>query len=249
MWRPKPWLAFVFNNYGMGTDVLGSPGTSRIHTDDSVEIREYNNQEGFLDMAAMSLTGDLGCEYGNGVSCWGKGGNPKQAFLGWMAYQRFQFAKDHYGITLGGGQMNNPGRYLTLLQPINGADAISGSPYFTGNPGDKYHAYDATATFDYMPSQWLTFRSEIGYRHTDVPYWSGRGGITPPGGNTGSPSSYVCTNGTTSAVSSFAPSGLGYAADAAGVQASCAGTAFPTAWQPDLRKSQIVATFAIMTRF
>ena len=45
LWRPKPWLSLVFNNYGMGTDVLGSPGTSRIHTDDSVEIREYNNPE------------------------------------------------------------------------------------------------------------------------------------------------------------------------------------------------------------
>jgi hypothetical protein len=248
LWRPKPWLSFVFNNYGMGTDSLGNPARSRIHTDDSVEIREYNKPDQFLDMAAMSFTGDLGCEYGGNVSCWGKGGNPKQSFVGWMLYQRFQFKHDLYGITLGGGQLNNPGRYLTLLQPINGADAISGSPYFTGNPGDPYHAYDATATFDYMPSQWLTFRGEMGYRHADVPYWSGRGGITPPGGNTGSPSSYVCTNGTTSAVSSFAPSGNGYAADAAGVAASCTGN-FPTAWQPDLRHSQIVATFAIMTRF
>ncbi len=248
LWRPKPWFSAVFNNYGMGTDSLGNPARSRIHTDDSFEIREYNKPDKFLDMMAMSFTGDLGCEYGGNVSCWGKGGNPKQSFLGWMAYQRFQFKHDLYGITLGGGYLNNPGRYLTLLQPINGADAISGSPYFTGNPSDKYHAYDATATFDYMPSQWLTFRGEMGYRHADVPYWSARGGITPPGGNTGSPSSYVCTNGSTSAVSSFAPSGNGYAADAAGVAASCTG-AFPTAWQPDLRHSQIVATFAIMTRF
>ena len=125
-----------------------------------------------------------------------------------MVYQRLQFEHDHYGMTLGGGYMNNPGRYLTLLPPINGADAISGSPYFTENPGDKYHAYDATATFDYMPSQWLTFRGEMGYRHSDVPYWSGRGGITPPQreqcfGNTGSPSLYVCTNGTVSDVSNF----------------------------------------------
>ena len=100
--------------------------------------------------------------------------------------------------------MTNPGRYLTLLPPINGADAISGSPYFTANLGDKAHMYDATATFDYMPSQWLTFRAEMGYRHSDVPYFSGRGGITPPGGlnnafgNTGSPGLYVCTNGLTS---------------------------------------------------
>jgi hypothetical protein len=43
--------------------------------------------------------------------------------------------------------MNNPGRYLTLLPPINGADAISGSPYFTANPGDKAHMWDATGHF------------------------------------------------------------------------------------------------------
>jgi hypothetical protein len=254
LWRPKPYLAFVFNNYGMGTDVLGAPAVSRIHTDDSIEIREYNKPDKFLDMMAMSATGDLGCQYGgagSGFNCFNdKNGGHKDAFLGWMVYQRFQFKHDLYGITLGGGYMNNPGRYLTLIQPINGADAISGSPYFTENPGDKMHAYDATATFDYMPSQWLTFRTEMGYRHTDVPYWSGRGGITPPGGNTGSPASYVCTNGSTSQVAAFGPSGNGFAADASALAASCSGIGSGwTAWSPDLRKSQIVATFAIMTRF
>ncbi len=226
----------------------------------------------------MSFTGDLGCEYGGGLSCYNdKNGNSKQAFLGWMAYQRFQFAHDHYGITLGGGQLNNPGRYLTLLPPINGAGATTGSPYFTGNPGDKYHAYDATATFEYMPSQWLTFLGEMGYRHSDVPYWSGRGGITPPGGNTGSPALYVCTNGSSSAAlipvainppagqvstpsgagffnsSSVTPLGdnLGAAGSGGPVDRACAtqqGAGW-AAWAPDLRHSQIVATFAIMTRF
>src|SRR6202023_3425065 len=115
---------------------------------------------------------------------------------------RVWFDHDRFALTLGGGFMSNPGRYLTLLQPINGADAISGSPYFTENPGDKMHAYDATATFDYMPSQWLTFRTEMGYRHTDVPYWSGHGGITPPGGNNGFPNQYACGNGAPSGITS-----------------------------------------------
>jgi hypothetical protein len=274
LWRPEPWLSFVFNNYGMGTDVLGSPATSRIHTDDSMELRELNHPDSFLDMAAMTFTGDLGCQYGGGQNCFNdKNGGIKTAFLGWMAYQRFQFKHDQYGITLGGGQMSNPGRYLTLLQPINGADAISGSPYFTANLGDKAHMYDATATFDYMPSQWITFRAEMGYRHSDVPYFSGRGGITPPGGlpnafgNTGSPSLYVCTNGLASvADTTLTPSGAGFfqsssvtplgdnlgPSNSGGpVDASCAkqqGAGW-YAWAPDLRKSQINATFAIMTRF
>ena len=88
--------------------------------------------------------------------------------------------------------MNNPGRYLTLLPPINGADAISGSPYFTANPGDKAHMWDTTVTFQWMPKQYITWWVEAGYRHSDVPYWSGRGGITPPGGNNGAPGQYVC---------------------------------------------------------
>jgi len=90
-------------------------------------------------------------------------------------------------LTLGGGQINNPGRYLVLLPPINGATAITGTPYFTENPGDPFKAWDASVTFDYMPSQYITFRSEFDHRLASVPYWSGPGGITPPGGNTGNP--------------------------------------------------------------
>src|ERR1700738_709240 len=196
---------------------------------------------------AFSFTGDLGCEYGGGVACFGDkrdgSGNitaHKQAFLGWMAYHRWWFKKDLYGLTIGGGQMNNPGRYLVLVPPINGADAISGTPYFTANPGDPFKAWDTSITFDYMPKQYITFRWEYGYRHANQPYWSGRGGITPPGGNTGSPGSYGCTNGqSASVVSSFAPTGNGFAADNAtgAVQASCAAVGM-NVWQPDLRKNE-----------
>jgi len=62
-----------------------------------------------------------------------------------MAYQRFWFHKD-LSRPLGGGAINNPGRYLVLLPPINGATAFSGTPYFTASPGDPYKAWDASAT-------------------------------------------------------------------------------------------------------
>lgn len=198
LWRPKPWLSLVFNNYGMGEDTLGSGngrfGRSRIHTDDSVQVKYYDRPDNFLDKVAFSLTGDLGCEYGgagtsvgaqgqtiiNNVNCHhNTATSRKQTFAGWMLYNRFWFDKDHYGVTVGGGAMSNPGRYLTLLPPINGADAISGSPYFTQNPGDPFRAWDTSATFDWMPQQYVTFRWEYGYRHANVPYFSGPGGITP----------------------------------------------------------------------
>jgi hypothetical protein len=157
-------------------------------------VKYYDNPGKFLDKAAFTFTGDLGCESGGGVSCFGNtvkvvGGqrivNPKQSFVGYMIYNRLWFHKDRYAVTLGGGQINNPGRYLVLLPPINGATAISGTPYFTENPGDPYKAWDMTATYDYMPSQYITFRWEYNHRAANVPYFTGRGGVTPPGGNTG----------------------------------------------------------------
>jgi hypothetical protein len=126
------------------------------------------------------------------VSCFGNGKNgPKQSFLGFMIYNRMWFHKDLFAATIGGGAINNPGRYLVLLPPINGATAISGTPYFTENPGDPYKALDASATIDYMPSQYITFRWEYNYRAANVPYFSGSGGVTPPGGNTGPAGSFV----------------------------------------------------------
>jgi hypothetical protein len=191
-WRPTGSISIISNNYGVGADALGNPNRTRLHTDDSIEVKYHDRPEKFLDKMAFSLTGDAGCETGGGVSCTGDHGtDKKQSFLGYMFYNRFWFKKDRYGLTLGGGQINNPGRYLVLLPPINGATAASGTPYFTENPGDPFKAWDASGTFDYMPSQYITFRWEFDHRAANVPYFSGPGGITPAGGNQGAPGSIV----------------------------------------------------------
>jgi hypothetical protein len=180
LWRPNGWLSVLGNQYALGEDALNTPGRVRYHTDDSIQIKYYDNNERFLDKAAFSLTGDMGCEHGGGVSCAGNSAKgPKQSFLGYMFYNRFWFDNDKYGLTLGGGQINNPGRYLVLLPPINGATAASGTPYFTENPGDPYKAWDVSGTFDWMPSQYITFRWEYNHRAANVPYFSGSGGVTP----------------------------------------------------------------------
>jgi len=192
LWRPNGNFSFVGNQYVLGEDTLGVPGRVRYHTDDSVQYKYYQNPSRFLDMAAFSVTGDMGCEHGGGVSCAGNSPKgPKQSFLGFMIYNRLWFHKDLYALTLGGGEINNPGRYLVLLPPINGATAASGTPYFTENPGDPFKAWDASATVDYMPSQYITFRLEYNYRGSNVPYFAGTGGVTPPGGNTGAAGSLV----------------------------------------------------------
>jgi hypothetical protein len=181
LWRPNGWLSVLGNQYMLGEEALGNPGRVRYHSDDSIEIKYFDRPENSgLDKMAFSLTGDIGCEHGGGVSCYGNSAKgPKQDFLGFMFYNRFWFHHDRYGLTLGGGKINNPGRYLVLLPPINGATAASGTPYFTENPGDPFKAWDASGTFDYMPSQYITFRGEFNHRAANVPYFSGPGGVTP----------------------------------------------------------------------
>jgi hypothetical protein len=238
LYQPTESLKLVFNNYVNGADSVGNPQRMRAHTDDSIELRYYNHPENTgISKMAFSLTGDAGCEYGGGVTCNGGAGGPKQQFLGWMLYDRTWFNRDLIGLTLGGGLMNNPGRYLTLLPPINGATAFTGTPYFTENPGDQARQWDATVTLQYMPKEFITFWGEVGYRHSNVPYFTGRGGVTPPGGNNGSPQSYVCSNGSSAGTN-----------DLVAAQAACGGGS-GSVWFPDLVKQQTVLSTGIMVKF
>jgi hypothetical protein len=176
---------------------------------------------------AMSATADFGCEYGGGVHC--TGGPNKANFFGLMAYNRTWFDNNLYAVTLGGGFMNNPGRYLALVPPINGATAATGTPYFTENPGQKLFQWDTQLNLQYMPKEWLTWWTELTYRHSNVPYWTGTGGITPPLGNTGSPSQLVCNNGSTVGSDNCAAEG--------GV------------WTPDLRTREMIYGAGVLVKF
>jgi Putative beta-barrel porin-2, OmpL-like. bbp2 len=240
-WTPKTWLNIISNNYGVGEDDLFTPGRRRIHTDNSVEVKYFDNPEKMLDKMAFSLTGDLGCEYGAGVSCYtNKSGGPKQSFVGWMGYNRFWFHNDLFGLTIGGGQINNPGRYLVLLPPINGETAVTAatnSPYFTENPGNPFKAWDSSITFDYMPKQYVTFRLEYDYRHANVPYWTGPGGITPPGGNNNFPQYFTCSSGATSGQAVLSAAEI-----------ACGGGP-SSVWFPDLRKDESFIDISIMVKF
>jgi hypothetical protein len=187
-WRPNGSVTVISNNYVLGTDTPGNPKRTRRHTDNSLEVKYYDRPGAFLDKAAFTVTGDLGDERGSGVD---GAGEPKQYFAGWMLYNRFWFAGDRHALTVGGGAITNPGRYLVLVPPINGATAASGTPYFTANPGDPFHAWDWSLTYDYMPNPWITFRSEFNRRGANVPYFAGPGGMTPPGGNQGAAGSAV----------------------------------------------------------
>jgi Putative beta-barrel porin-2, OmpL-like. bbp2/Carboxypeptidase regulatory-like domain len=199
----------------------------RIHEDDSVVVKYYDaHGKGGAGVSKMafSVTVDIGCEYGGGVTC--SNGQNKESFFGVMGYDRTWFNNDLYAVTIGGGFMNNPGRYLALTPPINGATAATGSPYFTQAPGQKLFPWDAQLNFQYMPRDWITWWTEATFRHSNVPYWSGAGGVTPPGGNNGSPGSCV-----------------GGGANASTNQCSAGD------WFPDLRTREVVWGGGVLVKF
>jgi hypothetical protein len=234
-WTPFPWMNIVSNEYGLGHDDLYTPHRARIHTDNSIEIKYYDKPVKFIDKMGVTFTGDLGCEFGGGVSCYtDKAGGPKQSFVGFMLYDKTWFYHDLYAFTLGGGMINNPGRYLVLIPPIDGESAASAainSPYFTFNPGDPFKAWDVSGTFDYMPRQWLTFRFEGDFRHANVPYWAGHNGLTPPPGtNNGFPTEYACNDGTPSLTATGCGNDGGL-------------------WTPNLRKREFLVDIDVLVKF
>jgi hypothetical protein len=257
LWIPNDSFKMVFNSYSVGQDNLASgsgvpnnggnpnaaiglpnPGApfvnyahvTRVHEDDSLLWKYFDARDSGgsgISKMAMSVTWDIGCEYGGGVSC-SRGPN-KESFVGVMAYDRTWFHHDLYAVTVGGGFMNNPGRYLALLPPINGATAATGTPYFTENPGQKLYQWDMQVNFQYMPKDWITWWTEATFRHSDVPYWTGSGGVTPPAGNNGAPGSFVCNNNSSIGADSCANEG--------GV------------WFPDLRTRELIWGAGVMVKF
>ena len=105
--------------------------------------------------------------------------------------------------------------------------ATTGTPYFTENPGDKFRGYDFQVSFDYMPSQWVTWKVEFTQRGAQQPLFAGPGGMTPPGGNNGSPQYYACNDGTSAGTATLSK---GLCGNDGGV------------WEPDLVKHCLLYT-------
>lgn len=65
-------------------------------------------------------------------------------------------------------------RWLELLPAGNGV--------LTQNLGDQFEGWDASTGFQFMPNGYLKFAMEFVIRHTNVPYFSGDGGVISPNG-------------------------------------------------------------------
>lgn len=196
-YMPNSNIKLLTNNY-YGADAAAIPGRKRFHSDNSFLMRYYKNKEAKgISQAAMSLTFDLGSEKGGGVNGFKTGDStkPAQYFLSAMFYNRIWFNKNKFALTVGGGVMKNPGRYLVLyptgqaspLPNPNNPTQTEGAFPFSANPGDKFSGYDFSAGFEYMMNQSISLKGEFVHRHADVPYFAGKGGVTSPTGYTFTP--------------------------------------------------------------
>ncbi len=195
-WSPNENVKLLTNDY-YGTDAAMIPGRKRFHSDNSLLVRYYKRpQAKGISQAAFSFTGDIGFENGGGVKAFnGDSATPAQHFLSAMFYNRVWFHNNKFAWTIGGGLMTNPGRYLVLyptgdaspLPNPNNPTQTAGTHPFSANPGDKFNGWDCSTNIDWMPNQSLTVRLEYVHREADVPYFSGRGGVTSPTGYTTTP--------------------------------------------------------------
>lgn len=184
-YAPQEWIKMVFNGY-VGTDTQNNASRVRFHSDNSLLLRYHNRpSSGGLSRGAFSVTADLGFEEGGGVTAFRGTGTPgsctnatpcEQSFLSAMAYNRLWFWKNHIGWTIGGGVINNPGRYLVLV-PTGVAAAT-----FDTRSGTKFFGWDVSTTLDWLPTENITFRAELVHREADTPYYAGHGGVTGPDG-------------------------------------------------------------------
>ena len=231
-WTPRPWMNIISNNYGLGHDDLYIPNRGRIHTDDSVEIKYYDKPGKTLDKMAFSFTGDLGCEFGpstttsagvylQGVGCHGDrkdakslggdyfqaGVNPKQSFIGYMLYNR---AGSRKNVRIDPRRRpDQQSRTLSRAAPAyQRRDRAFGGDQCALLHGESRRTRSRPgirrSRLTTCRGSGITFRWEYDYRHASVPYWSGTGGVTPPGSggvpytNNGSPQFFACNDGNTS---------------------------------------------------
>lgn len=194
-WCPNENIKMLTNNY-YGADAALIPNRKRFHSDNSILVRYYDRAKSKgISKMAFSLTGDVGSEKGGGVNGFKKGDSlqgPAQYFVSLMFYNRIWFLKNKLAWTLGGGYMQNPGRYL-VLYPTGDASPLpnatnpvttAGTHPFSANPGDQFTGFDYSTNIDWMPNEHVVFRLEYVHREASVPYFAGRGGVTSPTGYT-----------------------------------------------------------------
>jgi hypothetical protein len=196
-WRPNEDLQLVANFYlGRDTQNPDTEGNQskrlRLHHDNSVVARYFKNKESKgITQAAFSLNSHYGFQSNNEE---GDIVKAKDNFMiGTSLANRIWFNNNKMAVTLRGDYMTNQ----SVVNGVNVSPYLAFTPAATGDipnnydeaiaNGEKLRIFQFTTTFDIMPSDFVTFRIEYGYRNSSVPYFAGSGGTTSASGWTNGP--------------------------------------------------------------
>ncbi|HJT72772.1 MAG TPA: outer membrane beta-barrel protein [Chitinophaga sp.] len=183
-YRPSENVQLVANfYYGNDTHVAGSERLSKVrrfHHDNSIVARYYKNpgSKG-ITQAAFSLNNHYGFQAGDGVKA-------KDNYMtGSSLAHRVWFNKNKLALTLRGDYVTNPGGYLAFPPAAPSAQPNAYDKAIAS--GKSLKMTQLSATFDVMPSDYVTFRMEFAHRNANVPYFAGSGGTTSQTGFTSDP--------------------------------------------------------------
>jgi hypothetical protein len=196
-YRPNENLQLVANFYlGRDTQNPDTKGNQsqrlRFHHDNSIVARYYSNPgSAGMSQAAFSLNSHYGFQSSN------DGTEVVKASENFMAgsslANRIWFNKNKLALSLRADYMTNQ----SVVNGINSAPYLAFTPAATGDVpnnyddalanGKKLRIFQFTTTFDIMPSDYVTFRFEYGYRSSSIPYFAGPGGTTSASGWTNGP--------------------------------------------------------------
>ncbi|MHA3789484.1 outer membrane beta-barrel protein [Flavobacterium hauense] len=196
-YRPSENLQLVANFYlGRDTQNPDAQGHQseriRFHHDNSIVARYFTRKESKgISQAAFSLNSHYGFQSNNEE---GDIVKAKDNFMvGASLANRVWFNKNKMAVTLRGDYMTNQ----SVVNGVNVAPYLAFTPAATGDVpnnydqaianGEKLKIFQFTTTFDIMPSDFVTFRLEYGYRNASIPYFAGPGGTTSPSGWTNGP--------------------------------------------------------------
>jgi hypothetical protein len=148
LWRPTGWLSMHANQY-FGADTLGSPDRKRVHSDDSVQVKYLDRPAELLSKAAFTVTTRRRLRVGRRREL------RRPVLPGLHGLQPLLVLRDRFAVTVGGGAITNPGRYLVLAAADQRRHRLVRDALLQHLPGTDFQAWDGSLTFDWMPIQVL----------------------------------------------------------------------------------------------
>ena len=160
--RPSERVSINHSTYA-GKDEPADPHAARFYTDNFLQWQLLKG--GAVKSLALALVGDVGFEHRSRA--------PSGLMAGGSVSARVE-VNERWAACLRGDLFYDQTQALVIQLPL-------GSPWQLPERGG-FVGGGVALTLDYSPSPWLLLRLEYAHRNANIPYFSGPGGITGPGG-------------------------------------------------------------------